>query len=117
MSFEIPDFVQASRSQPARLAWILLAAGMLLCGAFPGRAQTERVAESPAAKCAALARADFTGNDEAPSRITATELIEPRDRQPGYCRVSGYVWPQVYFELLLPTADWNGKLFQLGCGG
>ncbi|MGH9247095.1 MAG: tannase/feruloyl esterase family alpha/beta hydrolase [Acidimicrobiales bacterium] len=29
----------------------------------------------------------------------------------------GYVFPQVHFELRLPTETWNGRYFQTGCGG
>ncbi|HKS73461.1 MAG TPA: tannase/feruloyl esterase family alpha/beta hydrolase [Terriglobales bacterium] len=35
---------------------------------------------------------------------------------PGYCRVTGYVAPQVGFELRLPSS-WNGKFLSVGSGG
>ena len=36
---------------------------------------------------------------------------------PEYCDVKGYVLPQIQFELRLPTHSWNGRYFQVGCGG
>jgi feruloyl esterase len=37
--------------------------------------------------------------------------------QPAYCQVTGYVAPNVGFEIRLPSENWNGKLLALGCGG
>lgn len=34
-----------------------------------------------------------------------------------FCHVSGYVLPNVRFELLLPVSHWNGKFLHVGCGG
>ena len=96
---------------------ILLAVGMSVCAAFPCWAQTERAADSPAVVCAALADADFSGIDEAPTQIESAQLIEPKNGLLEYCQVRGYVWPQVGFELQLPTTGWNGKFIELGCGG
>jgi feruloyl esterase len=72
---------------------------------------------SAASACDKLQREDFASLDEAPTTILGTHFVESKDGTVSYCRVSGYVWPQVGFEMILPAANWNGKLFQLGCGG
>jgi hypothetical protein len=37
--------------------------------------------------------------------------------QSEYCAVKGYIQPQIQFEIRLPTKTWNGRYFQVGCGG
>lgn len=36
---------------------------------------------------------------------------------PAFCRVQGYIAPNVGFELRLPVDKWNGKFLEVGCGG
>jgi feruloyl esterase len=64
-----------------------------------------------------LESADFSGIQDAPTQVTAAELVPAAEQDPGYCRVQGYVLPQIGFELRLPAADWNGKFLEVGCGG
>lgn len=35
----------------------------------------------------------------------------------NYCRVTGYIAPQIQFEVRLPLTSWRGRYLQLGCGG
>jgi feruloyl esterase len=35
----------------------------------------------------------------------------------GYCDVHGTTAPQIGFEILLPSSDWQGQYLQEGCGG
>jgi feruloyl esterase len=36
---------------------------------------------------------------------------------PEYCRVLGYIRPAINFEVRLPTKNWNGKFYMVGCSG
>jgi hypothetical protein len=67
--------------------------------------------------CAALAGEDFTHIAEAPSAILSAAVVPAAGGTPEYCDVKGYVIPQIQFELRLPTHSWNGRYFQVGCGG
>jgi len=72
---------------------------------------------SSAIACEALAKEDFTQLADAPSTITSTAVVPAAAGTPEYCDVKGYVLPQIQFELRLPTHSWNGRYFQVGCGG
>jgi hypothetical protein len=69
-----------------------------------------------ATNCAALASADFSTVQDAPTQITEAVAVKASDALPGYCRVTGYVAPQVGIKLALPES-WNGKFIEMGCGG
>jgi feruloyl esterase len=69
------------------------------------------------AQCNALERANFSRIQDAPTQIIRAKVVEAKGKDPAYCQVGGYVEPQVGFELLLPIANWNGKFFEVGCGG
>jgi feruloyl esterase len=67
--------------------------------------------------CAALGKADFTHIADAPTRIYAAVRVPASGDAPAYCHVTGYVAPQVGFDLKLPADHWNNRLLGLGCGG
>jgi Tannase and feruloyl esterase len=121
---------------------VIVASIMLALIANPARADASRPSTEPpqAMQCKALAEADFSNIVDAPAQINTTKLVQSvgelleglaRDapeelveqarkgitRVHPYCRVSGYVAPNVGFELLLPTNHWNGKFLHVGCGG
>jgi hypothetical protein len=68
-------------------------------------------------KCALLEKADFSAVQDAPTHITESKWVDASDGTPAHCRVQGYVAPQIGFEIFLPTADWNKKFIEVGCGG
>jgi feruloyl esterase len=70
-----------------------------------------------AARCLQLANEDFTEIQDAPTQITEAKLVAAAGTIPEYCRIEGYVKPQVGFDLLLPSDKWNGKFMEVGCGG
>jgi hypothetical protein len=81
-----------------------------------GASAAELPAVAPVVACEQLARADFSGLQEAPLHITSA--TEVRDAPPaGYCRVQGYVEPKVSFEVRLPLSGWTQRYLQTGCGG
>jgi Tannase and feruloyl esterase len=69
------------------------------------------------AQCKALSGVDFSGIKDAPTQITGSKVVEAAAGAPAYCKVQGYVAPQVGFELRLPLSNWNGKFMEVGCGG
>jgi feruloyl esterase len=70
-----------------------------------------------ATQCKALENVDFSGIQEAPTKVTQANLVEPSGEVPAHCQVEGYVTPNVGFNLLLPLSNWNGKFLERGCGG
>ena len=71
---------------------------------------------SAAAACDELKFERF-GGTSFPTLITGAQTVEAGEDLPAYCRVQGYIAPQIGFELRLPTEDWNGKYLMQGCGG
>src|SRR5262249_48296331 len=67
--------------------------------------------------CAALPTTDFSTIQDAATQVTATRWLENTAGGAHVCDVTGYVAPQVGFQLLLPTDSWNGKFLEVGCGG
>lgn len=75
------------------------------------------VEKAPPEPCEALADVDFSVIEDAPTQIIGAAVVEAKDKAHSYCRVRGYVAPQVGFELHLPVTRWNEKFIELGCGG
>ncbi len=67
--------------------------------------------------CAALASTDFSRLPDAPTRVVTAQVVNASGKVPQYCRVEGYIAPQVGFEFHLPLEKWNGKFLMQGCGG
>lgn len=76
-----------------------------------------RATIAPAIECADLARRNFARTPGAPADVTEARIV-PRDGDAAeHCLVSGYVAPQVRFQLRLPTTGYTGRYLQIGCGG
>lgn len=69
---------------------------------------------SPKEQCAFLAKMNFSDVQDAPTQITGAALHNAGTGTP-FCRVEGYVSPQVRFEMHLPVRNWNGKFIETGC--
>jgi Tannase and feruloyl esterase len=67
--------------------------------------------------CTDLATADLSTIQDAPTQLTKASIVTIDEESPAYCKVEGYVWPQVGLEVRLPIAKWNGKLIAVGNGG
>jgi hypothetical protein len=74
---------------------------------------------SPAAQaaCKALTGQNFSHLQDAALQLTGASVVVASDKTPAYCRVTGYVWPQVGIEMHLPLSTWNGKFMEVGDGG
>ena len=80
-------------------------------------ALAQGAAGDPFVDCGKLAKADFSGITDAPTHITATELVAATGGDPAYCKITGSIEPQISIEMRLPAANWNGKFMEVGCGG
>jgi feruloyl esterase len=89
---------------------IVIVAVVTMFVAGPAKAATPE-------QCKALAAQDFHNLLDAPTRVLASTPMPAKDGVPAYCRVEGYVAPQVGIEFHLPMENWNGKFLMQGCGG
>jgi hypothetical protein len=91
---------------------------VLISGATPGVVKALSGSDAPgSAQCKALEGTNFSSIQDAPTQVTAANLVEAAGNTPSYCQVQAYAAPQVGFELLLPATNWNGRLLHLGSGG
>jgi hypothetical protein len=77
--------------------------------------------------CAGLTALTFEGNTAVTSaaEVTSGTLVTPADQTltnlPAFCRVQGLSKPtddsNIFFEVWLPSATWNGKFLSSGEGG
>lgn len=72
---------------------------------------------SGAVQCERLVDEDFTKAADAPFSVLSAKLVAASGDSAEYCAVSGYIQPQIQFEVRLPSKSWNGRYFQTGCGG
>jgi hypothetical protein len=98
------------------LAGSALALGVMLLLAKPAFAQPG-LPSIPSGPCGDLQMADFSSIPGAPASIISTQIVSATDTQPEYCQVTGLISSQIQFELWLPTAGWNDRYLQVGCGG
>jgi len=115
--------VKSARGAPATaaaMAIIGLLASLAPFGsaaiAQPARAAVDANL-APKMSCEALASEDFTHIEGAPTSILSAQVAPAGGGAPEYCDVKGVIAPQIQFELRLPTRTWNGRYFQVGCGG
>ncbi len=103
------------------IRWPLALAGSVLAlclGLFvSGTASAQPGAPLPSGPCGTLQQADFSTIPGAPASIMSTQIISATDTQPEYCEVYGLISSQIQFKLWLPTAGWNERYLQVGCGG
>jgi feruloyl esterase len=78
------------------------------------RAQTTLPAIAPKVACASL-RGFNPGLAEAPTQIS--DAKETAINNKTMCVVTGYISPQIRFEVQLPTQGWTQRYLQTGCGG
>jgi feruloyl esterase len=86
---------------------------------LPALAHGDPAAPAPSAPtaCSALGAMDLSTIQDAPTLVTKATVVEASEGVPAYCKVEGYVWPQVGIEVRLPVSNWNGKLIAVGNGG
>jgi hypothetical protein len=75
---------------------------------------------TPVESCAALAQADFSTIPGASTTIVSATPVSASSNTLGdyaACEVNGLIAPQIQFQLMLPTQNYQDKYLQLGCGG
>ena len=75
---------------------------------------------APVESCSALAQADFSAVPGASTTIVSATSVAASSNPLGdyaACEVTGLIAPQIQFQLMLPTENYQGKYLQLGCGG
>jgi hypothetical protein len=102
----------------ARCAALFFVMGTALCSAPPSWSSGSAVDAPETVACSALQEIDFSQTQDAPARILSAKFVDASGKAAAYCKVEGYVSPQVGIEVHLPLAsDWNGKLITSGNGG
>jgi feruloyl esterase len=85
---------------------------------FVAAAATADPPADPQARCRALKGVEIEENGTL-IKVWGpfTNFVAAADGVPAYCQVTGYVAPNVGFEMRLPATSWNGKMLEVGCGG
>lgn len=99
---------------------LIASIGLSVYGGPVSAQQTGEPASSVQAgleSCRAMLSTDFAGVQDAPMQIVDARVIPATGKSAAYCRVQGYVLPQVGIEMRLPISHWNGKLLEVGDGG
>lgn len=89
-----------------RLGSSVLAA-VLLGVAAPAAAQ-----DTPVDACEAMEQVVLDA-----AVVTSARVIAAAGENPAYCEVRATARPSISIEVRLPLEGWNGKLYQVGCGG
>ncbi len=88
-------------------------ATMLLLAA-PVAAQT---ANEEASACTALMGYALDGGQVTSAKVMPASQDGPYGALPAYCEVRATARPAISIEVRLPLENWNGGLYQTGCGG
>lgn len=99
------------------LIYVILACASILL--FSSQAQVNGVPQ-PVMTCSKAAFDELGWKDEAfgkPVTITSAEVIPASAPTPEYCKIKGTMWPEIGFEIYLPTKTWNSRFQMTGCGG
>lgn len=105
------------------MALLGISAALAACGGGSSRGPTPiataKTDANLAAKdsCASLMQRDFATLSEASTTLTSAELVAATADTKEFCRVAGQINAGIGFEIRLPTKSWNGRYFQVGCGG
>jgi pimeloyl-ACP methyl ester carboxylesterase len=97
------------------LCWVALSLSTAAARAQPVQPSSTRQADE--ARCRAVLTRDFSHLEDASTELLTATYEPAHAPTPAYCRVEGYVVPQVGFELRLPLSGWNGKFLEVGSGG
>ncbi len=86
----------------------------MLTGAFLALAAVPATAtaDDGEAKCTALRNLTLDGGF-----VSSANMVAAAEDVPAYCRVRATALPAISIEARLPAQGWNGKLYQVGCGG
>src|SRR5207237_5767631 len=80
---------------------LIVVAAMSCALVWAGSASAAVIA--PVASCQSLATLDLSGSDAEVLSAQVSEL-----QQHSYCDVTGVITPKTHFDVVLPTATWQG---------
>lgn len=114
-----PSAFQGLTASPMTKGWATTVARVatVLCAVAVSSAHAGQADVSPGSACQALQRVDFSAVPDAPTQVMEADVVAATGDVPEHCHVQGYIWPQVGFEMQLPTSSWNGKFLKIGSGG
>lgn len=95
----------------------LASAALLVAIAWAPSAIATSPPEDPTAACSLLDSAEFFVETNIPVELGTSHVVPASEDMPAYCVVSGFVAPEVGFEVRLPLQEWNGRFLQQGCSG
>lgn len=101
-------------------ALLALVVGLGSASAVAATTTLSPSAIAPVQTCAQLTQLDLGALPGASTEITSAAPLAAGSNSQGdwaACDVKGTIAPQIQFELLLPTATWQGDYLQDGCGG
>ncbi|WP_343314927.1 tannase/feruloyl esterase family alpha/beta hydrolase [Brucella sp. BE17] len=49
--------------------------------------------------------------------VTSARVVDDAGKTPAYCEVRAVALPAISIEVRLPMKGWNGRYYQVGCGG
>lgn len=85
-------------------------AGLIGIGSMGGA--TVVAQERPDGKCSALRYVVFDAG-----YVTTARVLGAAGETPAYCEVRATALPAISIEVRLPLDGWNGRYYQVGCGG
>jgi hypothetical protein len=99
----------------------ILAASLFLGGYAHAKHKHKHVPPSPeiapVMSCEDIKNLQFTDlRFGEPVTMTSATIVPAGSGLPEYCDVRGTIWPEIEFDVKLPT-DGNGKLYYVGGGG
>src|SRR4030095_1870667 len=102
-----------------RMATVFIGAIGTLASLPSGIAQAATLpVVTPTVACTDLLTMDFTGLEDAPTKLDSAVVVAPSaSAHTEQCVVSGYVAPKVKFTVAMPTHNWTQRLVMNGCGG
>ena len=112
----LPSFTRNGRRWPlVAVGVVLVALASVGVGSAVAANPSSADVFAPVLDCAKLLNQDFTRVPDAPSKLVSANVDQANGQ--SYCDVWGYISPQTYFQVKLPTSTWHGDYLQEGCGG
>ncbi|MGE9552886.1 tannase/feruloyl esterase family alpha/beta hydrolase [Erwinia amylovora] len=69
----------------------------------------------PSVSCASLQNVDLEGIGGKGSHINSAKQVKVNGAE--WCQIDGVLAPEIGFQMLLPSSEWNQRYMQIGCGG
>lgn len=91
---------------------IMSSALLTLIGAAALTGTAAFAADKPEAACTALRDTVFDAG-----YVTSARVVDAAGATPAYCEVRATALPAISIEVRLPVEGWNGRYYQVGCGG